>query len=200
GAGWRRGGPLGLGTLAPRFGRRGRAGLSPPEPVPPVGWPAVISLGWCGAVRGGSAALMLDLLLAGAVACTCPVLLAAAIPRAVAVVSGLAQRPRSGLALTRRTRLRSSEARRTSPAVFAWTSTGHLYPSSCPGVTDGLGARWRRPIIARRRGMGEPLHLLRSRPRGPGQASSAAGCRALMRRRGEHTAGCRGCYSSFSGI
>src|SRR5215831_11099558 len=139
------------------------------------------------AVRDGSAVLLLDLLLAGAVACACPVLLAAAIPRTVAVVSGLAQRPRSGLALTRRTRLRSSEARRMSPAVFACTSTGHLYPSSCPGVTGGLGARWRRPIIARRRGMGEPLHLPRSRPCRSGQASSAAGCRALYApERGAH--------------
>jgi hypothetical protein len=103
--------------------------------------------------------------------------------------------PRAG-----RDRLRSSEARRTSPAVFACTSTGHLYPSSCPGVADGLGARWRRPIIAKRRRMGEPLHLPRSRPRGPGQASSAAGCRALYApERGAHS-GCRACYSSFSGI
>src|SRR5215831_6486030 len=152
------------------------------------------------AVRDGSAALLLDLPLAGAVACACPVLLAAAIPRTVAVVSGLAQRPRSGLALTRRTRLRSSEARRTSPAVFACTSTGHLYPSSCPGVTDALDARWRRPIIAKRRRMREPLHLpvhvlidqaRHHQPRGVGLS---------MRRRGEHTPGCRACYSSFSGI
>jgi hypothetical protein len=42
------------------------------------------------------------------VPCSSPVLVVAAIPRAVAVVSGLAKRPRSGLALTRRTRLRSS--------------------------------------------------------------------------------------------
>src|SRR5215510_7102306 len=70
------------------------------------------------AVRDGSAVLLLGLLLAGAVACTCPVLLAAAVPRTVAVVSGLAQRPRSGLALTRRTRLRSSDARgRAGPFV-----------------------------------------------------------------------------------
>ena len=46
-----------------------------------------------------------------------PVLLVAARPRIVAVVSGLAMRPRSGLALTRRTRLRSSEVRRTSPSL-----------------------------------------------------------------------------------
>src|SRR5262245_33255775 len=44
------------------------------------------------AVRDGSAALLLGLLLAGAVACACPVFLAAAVPRTVAVVSGLAQR------------------------------------------------------------------------------------------------------------
>jgi hypothetical protein len=62
------------------------------------------------------------------------------------------------------------------------------YPSSCPGVTDGLGARWRRPMIAKRRRVGEPLHLPRSRPRRPGQASSAAGCRALYApERGAHS-------------
>src|SRR5262245_40170696 len=44
------------------------------------------------AVRDGSAVLLLGLLLAGAVGCTCPVFLAAAVPRTVAVVSGLAQR------------------------------------------------------------------------------------------------------------
>ena len=75
----------------PRIKSRARARLRPSESVPPVGWPAVISLGQCGAVRDGSAALPLDLLLAGAVACTCPVLLAAAIPRTAVLVSGLAQ-------------------------------------------------------------------------------------------------------------
>ena len=61
--------------------------------------------------------------------------------------------------LTRRTRWRSSEARRTSPAVFACTSTGHLYPSSCPGVTDGLGARWRRPSNCQAPGNGGAFAL-----------------------------------------
>src|SRR5262249_39524114 len=139
------------------------------------------------AVRDGSAVLLPGLLLAGAVACTCPVFLAAAVPRTVAVVSGLAQRPRSGLALTRRTRLRSSDARGASRAGCVWTSAGHLYPSWCPGITGGRGARWRRPVIARRRGRGEPLHLPRSRPGRPGQPSSAAGCRALCApERGPH--------------
>src|SRR5262247_2005021 len=44
------------------------------------------------AVRDGSAVLLPGLLLAGAVGCTCPVFLADAVPRTVAVVSGLAQR------------------------------------------------------------------------------------------------------------
>ena len=110
------------------------------------------------------------------------------------------QGSRSGLALTQRTRLRSSEARRTSPAVFACTSTGHLYPSLCPGVTDGLGARWRRPIIAKRRGMGSlctfPVHVLVDQAR----HHQLRGAGLAMRRRGDHTPGCRACYSSFSGI
>jgi hypothetical protein len=46
-----------------------------------------------------------------------PVLLVAAIPLAVAAVSGLAKRPRSGLALTRWTRLRSSCSEEDEPQL-----------------------------------------------------------------------------------
>ncbi len=46
-----------------------------------------------------------------------PVLLAAAVLGAVSAVSGLAKRPRSGLALTQRTRPRSSCSTRTSPSL-----------------------------------------------------------------------------------
>jgi hypothetical protein len=44
-----------------------------------------------------------------------PVLLAAALPLAVAAVSGLVKRPRSGLALTQRTRPRSSCSEEDEP-------------------------------------------------------------------------------------
>src|SRR5262249_20663848 len=134
-----------------------------------------------------SAALLLDLLLAGAVACTCPVLLAAAIPRAVAVVSGLAQRPRSGLALDSADsveiigseegepgRLCVDVDRAPLPVVVSW---GHRRPWRPVEATHNCQAP----------GNGEPLHLPRSRPRRPGQASSAAGCRALYApQRGAH--------------
>src|SRR5262249_59584080 len=94
------------------------------------------------AVRDGSAVLLPGLLLAGAVGCTCPVFLAAAVPRTVAVVSGLAQRPRSGLALTRRARVWSSDVGGGGAgAFFRGRRAGTFFPLGVPGAAGGLAPR-----------------------------------------------------------
>ena len=85
-----------------------------------------------------------------------PVLLAAAVLGAASAVSGLARRPRSGLALTQRTRPRSSCSRRTSPSLEViraygpcraragmrgypcWTAGYRLLPWPAGGPARGL--------------------------------------------------------------
>jgi len=69
-------------------------------------------------------------------------------------------------------------------AVFACTLARHLEGTPCPAVTDGLDARWRRPIIAKRREMGRaPLQLPRSCRRRPG-GDCRTGCGCCRWRRG----------------
>jgi hypothetical protein len=107
------------------------------------------------------------------VACFSPVLLVAAIPRAVAAVSRLAKRPRSGLALTRRTRPRSSTARRMRTCRL-WE-----HPPSTAVVH-----RHRRPRAATATPSGRPVPGKAHRP-GP------VGMTAVARLERQHRPHCR---------
>jgi len=97
-----------------------------------------VSLGESGAVRDSSAALLLDLLLAGAVAHTCPVL-------SCSSDRGHRVRVRSA----RAERLRVDPANSVEIIGSEEHEPGRLcvyvdrapLPSSCPGVVDGLGAQ-----------------------------------------------------------
>ena len=69
------------------------------------------------------------------VPCSSPVLLVAAIPRAGAAVSRFAKRPRSGLALTRRTRLRSSCSEEDSSPSLEGCDYAPLDQVSCRSLS-----------------------------------------------------------------
>ena len=76
-----------------------------------------------------------------------PVLLVAAIPSAVAAVSGLAKRPRSGLALTRWTRPRSSCSEEDEPQLKGRWWGSRADQERCSGWLFGLSAR-ERPLLS----------------------------------------------------